>query len=175
MTWFAPTSWHSSRPNHACNRRLPLFFSVSVTYATRYENSGVGSGRTCGSGSSLFAYDYEKYSYDLNGIVIYNPKKGIDILYIIYYLCGPGRSVGIATGYRLDGPRIESRWGVIFRTCSGWPWGPPSPPCIMGTGSFQGVESGRGVTLTHHPLLVPSSKKQSRAITLLSLRAFMAC
>jgi hypothetical protein len=45
----------------------------------------------------------------------------------------------------------------------------------MGTGSLQGVESGRGVTLTPHPLLVPRSKKQSRAISLLSLRAFVAC
>jgi len=27
----------------------------------------------------------------------------------------------------------------------------------MGTGSFPGVKSGRGVTLTPHPLLVPSS------------------
>jgi len=27
----------------------------------------------------------------------------------------------------------------------------------MGTGSFQGVKSGRGVTLTLHPLLVPWS------------------
>jgi hypothetical protein len=44
----------------------------------------------------------------------------------------------------------------------------------MGTASFLGVESGRGVTLTVHPLLLPRSKKQSRAITLLSLRAFMA-
>jgi hypothetical protein len=24
--------------------------------------------------------------------------------------CGPGSSVGIATGYRLNGPGIESRW-----------------------------------------------------------------
>jgi len=30
----------------------------------------------------------------------------------------------------------------------------------MGTGSFPGVESGRGVTLTPHPLLVPRSKKE---------------
>jgi hypothetical protein len=29
----------------------------------------------------------------------------------------------------------------------------------MGTGSFPGVEFGRGVVLTHHPLLVPRSKK----------------
>jgi hypothetical protein len=32
--------------------------------------------------------------------------------------------------------------------------------CTMGTVSFQGVESGRGVTLTPHPLLVPRSKKK---------------
>jgi hypothetical protein len=45
----------------------------------------------------------------------------------------------------------------------------------MGTRSFPGVESGRGVTLTPHPLLVPRSKRQSRAIPLLSVRAFVAC
>jgi hypothetical protein len=45
----------------------------------------------------------------------------------------------------------------------------------MGTGFFLGVESGRGLTLTPHPLLVPrSKKKQSRAIPLLSVRAFVA-
>jgi hypothetical protein len=44
----------------------------------------------------------------------------------------------------------------------------------MGTGSFLGrVESGQGVMLTPHPLLVPRSKKHSRAIPLLS-RAFVA-
>jgi hypothetical protein len=42
----------------------------------------------------------------------------------------------------------------------------------MGTGSFPGVESRRGVTLTP---LAPRSKKQSRAIPLLSLRVFVAC
>jgi hypothetical protein len=40
--------------------------------------------------------------------------------------CGPGSSVGIAIGYGLDGPEIESRWGEIFRTCPDRPWGPPS-------------------------------------------------
>jgi hypothetical protein len=30
----------------------------------------------------------------------------------------------------------------------------------MGTGSFRGVEIGRGVTLTPHPLLVPKSKNR---------------
>jgi hypothetical protein len=52
--------------------------------------------------------------------------------------------------------------------------GPGAHPasCTMGTVSFPGVESGRGVTLTPHPLLVLRSTKQSRAIPLLSLRAF---
>jgi hypothetical protein len=38
----------------------------------------------------------------------------------------------------------------------------------MGTGSFPGLKSGRGVTLTPHPLLVPWSRK-GRAIPLLPL------
>ena len=50
--------------------------------------------------------------------------------------------------------------------------GPGTHPafCIMGTGSFLGVKSGRGVTLTPHPLLVPWSRK-GRAIPVLSLWA----
>jgi hypothetical protein len=43
----------------------------------------------------------------------------------------------------------------------------------MGTGSFQGVESGRGMTLTPHPLLVLRSK--NRVKLYLFLRAFVAC
>ena len=42
--------------------------------------------------------------------------------------------------------------------------------CTMGTRSFPGVKSGRGVTLTPHPLLVPWSWK-SLAIPLLPLWA----
>jgi hypothetical protein len=38
---------------------------------------------------------------------------------------GPGNVVDIATGYGLDVPRIESRWGEIFLTCPDRPWGPP--------------------------------------------------
>jgi hypothetical protein len=48
--------------------------------------------------------------------------------------------------------------------------GPGAQPasCTMGTGSFPGVNSGRGVTLTPHPLLVLWSWK-GRAIPLLPL------
>jgi len=39
---------------------------------------------------------------------------------------GRDSSVGIATGYGVDGPGIESRAGEIFRTRPDRPWGPPS-------------------------------------------------
>ena len=48
--------------------------------------------------------------------------------------------------------------------------GAHSASCTMGTGSFPGVKSGRGVTLTPHPLLLPWSRN-SRAIPLLPLWA----
>jgi hypothetical protein len=41
-------------------------------------------------------------------------------------VCGPGSSVGIATDYILDGPGIESRWGMRFSAHPDRPWGPPS-------------------------------------------------
>ena len=70
---------------------------------------------------------------------------------------GPGSSVGIATGYELDGPGIESRWGARFSAPV--QTGPGAHPAsrVIGTRSFPGVKSDRGVILTPHPLLVPWS------------------
>jgi len=67
--------------------------------------------------------------------------------------CGSDSSAGIATGYGLDCPGIES---AQVQT------GPGAHPasCTIGTGSFPGVKSGRGVTLTPHPLLVPLVMKE---------------
>jgi len=46
---------------------------------------------------------------------------------ILYHLChGPGSIVGIATGYGLDGPRIESWGGARFSAPVQTPCGPPS-------------------------------------------------
>jgi len=73
---------------------------------------------------------------------------------------GPGSSVDIATGYGLDGPEIESRWGARFYAPVQTGTGAHPAFCTMGTGSFQGVKSGRGVTLTPHPLLVPLVMKE---------------
>ena len=82
--------------------------------------------------------------------------------------CGPGSSVGISTGYGLDGPGIESRWGARFSAPVQTGPGAHPASCTMGTGSFPGVKSGRGVTLSPHPLLVPWSWKGT-AIRLLPL------
>jgi len=65
----------------------------------------------------------------------------------------------------------------VWRLTTGWTvrdgipvgtTGPVAHPasCTMGTVSFPGAKSGRGVTLTLHLVLVPWSRK-SRAITLL--------
>jgi hypothetical protein len=43
-------------------------------------------------------------------------------------LCGPGSSVGIATGDGLDGPGIESRWVRDFPHLSKRALGPTQPP-----------------------------------------------
>ena len=64
---------------------------------------------------------------------------------------GPGSSVGIATGYGLDGPEIESRWGAIFTEPVQTGPGTHPASCTKGTGSFPGVKSGRSVRLTPHP------------------------
>ena len=74
---------------------------------------------------------------------------------------GPGSSVvGIATGYGLDSPGIESRWGARFSApVQNGPGAHPAS-CTMGTRSFPRVKRGRGITLTPHPLLVPMVTKE---------------
>ena len=78
-------------------------------------------------------------------------------------------SVGIATGYGLDGRGIESRWGRDFPPIQTGPGAHPAS-CKMGTGSFPGVKCGRGVLLTTDPHLVPRSWR-SRSIPLPTLWA----
>ena len=46
---------------------------------------------------------------------------------ILTFYCEPGSSVGIATGYGLDSPGIDSQWGSeIFPIYPDRPWGPTS-------------------------------------------------
>jgi len=84
--------------------------------------------------------------------------------------CGPGSSFGIASGYGLDGPVFESRSGANFSAPVHTGPGAHAASSTIITGSFPGVMSGRSVTLTPHPLLVPWSRR-SRAIPLLPLWA----
>jgi hypothetical protein len=71
-----------------------------------------------------------------------------------------------ATLFSGDRIPVRARFSATVQT------GPVTQPasCTMGTGSFPRVKSGRGVTLTPHPLLVPWSRK-GRAVPLLPLWA----
>jgi len=71
---------------------------------------------------------------------------------------GLGSVVSIVTGYGLDGPGIEFRWGARFSEPV--QTGPRAHPafCIMGTGSFRGVKRpGRGL---YHPPLSSAEVKE---------------
>ena len=107
------------------------------------------------------------YIYTYN-IYLINFSYHLSYIYI-YFLCGPGSSVGIATELRAGVSGIESRWGRDFPPVQTGPGAHPAS-CKMGTGSFPGIKCGRGVPLTTHPLLVPRSWK-SRAIPLPTLWA----
>jgi hypothetical protein len=53
---------------------------------------------------------------------------------------GPGSSVSIATGYGLDGPEIESRWGRDFPHLSRPDLGPNQPSVQWVPGLSRGKE-----------------------------------
>ena len=67
-------------------------------------------------------------------------------------LVGRDSSVGVATGYGLDGPGIESWWGARFSSPVHTDHGTHPASYTMGTGSFQGVD--------HAPHLAPRLKKE---------------
>ena len=51
---------------------------------------------------------------------------------------GPGSSVGIATGYGMDGPGIDSRWGARFSAPAQTGTRAHPASCTMGTASCPG-------------------------------------
>ena len=60
-------------------------------------------------------------------------------------------SVGIATRCGLDGPEIESRWGVRFSVTVQTGPGAYPASCTMGTGSLPGLKRpGRGADHPPH-------------------------
>jgi hypothetical protein len=64
-----------------------------------------------------------------------------------------GYSDWLRAGRSGDRIPVEARFSATVQT------GPGAHPasCTMGTGSFPEIKSGRGVTLTPHPFLVPWS------------------
>jgi len=88
----------------------------------------------------------------------------------VYLVSGQGSVEGYSDWLRAwrSGDRIP----VGARFSAPVSMGPGAHPasCTMGTGSFPGVQNGRGVTLTPHPLPVPWSWK-GKAIPLLPLWA----
>jgi len=75
-------------------------------------------------------------------------------------ISGPGSVVGVATGYGLDGPGVESRWGARYSAPvqTGTEAHPAS--CTMGTGSFPGGKERPRLDADPSPLLVPWFKKE---------------
>jgi hypothetical protein len=74
-------------------------------------------------------------------------------------LYGPGSSVGVSTGYRLDGPGIESRWGWDFPHLSRPALGPTQPPQQWVPG-FSGGKERPGRDADPTLLLVPLVMKE---------------
>jgi hypothetical protein len=96
-------------------------------------------------------------------------KIGEEIFFHTWIQCGPDSVVGIATGYGLDGPDIESRWGRDFSAPVQTGPGAHPASCTMGTGLFRGKQRP-GRDADPSPLLVSLSRK-GRAIPLLHLWA----
>jgi len=103
----------------------------------------------CGSSGSIpvqFMWDLFWTKWQWAG---FSPStSGFPSSFHHYSCCGPGSVVGIATDYGLDGPGIESWLGKRFSAPVQTGPGAHPASCTMGTGSFPGVKSGQGVTLT---------------------------
>jgi hypothetical protein len=63
---------------------------------------------------------------------------------LLHGVGGPGSSVGIAIGYVLDGPGIESPWGARFFTPVQTGPGAHPASCTMGTACFPGGKERPG-------------------------------
>jgi hypothetical protein len=68
-----------------------------------------------------------KFINTVNILILLNTITKIKF-HIPYWLRGPGSSVGIVTGYGLDGPGIESQWERDFSRTSRPALGPTQPP-----------------------------------------------
>jgi len=139
----------------SCMKTIPPLTKTFLSLLEIFCNNSVYLSLLRGCGSSRVRPAYVHGHIFLQGTK-YTVKRKAKTEIIFYqsvpFICGsgPGSSVGIATGYELDGPGIESRWGRDFPPVQ-TDTGTHSASCKMPTGSFPGVKSGRYVTLTPHP------------------------
>jgi hypothetical protein len=91
-------------------------------------------------------------------IVIYVHTNVYKYIYRLYALCGPGSVFGVATGYGVDGPGIESRWGRDFPHLSRRALGLTQPP-VQWVPGLSGGKERRGRDAELSTLLVPWSWK----------------
>jgi hypothetical protein len=61
---------------------------------------------------------------------------------MLYKTSGPDSSVGIATGYLLDGPEIESRWRIDLTHTFRPTLGSTQPPVQWVSGLYWGKGAG---------------------------------
>ena len=138
--WFRVRSYCDAlrkwRVSSWCRRWFPVPFcpSVIIFMAGIAWISWLAARLTCGSETNAYRdafsvrRQYRSFARDtvafLVGIVLYR-----SVLWRFLYLeRGSGSSVGIATGHRLDGPGIESRWGRDLLHLSTPALGPNQPP-----------------------------------------------
>jgi len=97
----------------------------------------------------------ENTSQQLNDTVVNNNINSV-ILLVVFRQGGPGSSVGIATGYVLEGLGIESRWEARFSAPVQKGPGAHPASCAMVTG-FSGGKERPGRDADPSPVLVPWS------------------
>ena len=88
--------------------------------------------------------------FNLSTKITRNPTHSCHVLKVHYFCFGLGSSVGIATGYGLEGPGIESRWGRDFQPPQTGPGAHPAS-FTMGSGFFPWgkVRPGRAADHSH--------------------------
>jgi hypothetical protein len=87
-------------------------------------------------------------------------KTCLEFMWLWIEICRPSSSVGIATGFGLNGSEIKSRWGRDFPHLSR---PAPAPPSLLYNGYrvFPGRRKQPGVwRWPPHPILVPWSKNR---------------
>ena len=87
-------------------RKATISFVVCVCLSVRMEQLGFHWADFC---EILYFRIFRKSVKEIQVLFKSDKNNGY-----FTWRCCPGSSVGIATGYKLDGPGIESRWGARF-------------------------------------------------------------